>query len=31
MVLGSVLIDQTENVLPKQQMEAENFQVFNGE
>jgi len=31
MMLGGVLIDQIENVLPEQQVEAENFQVFRGE
>ena len=31
MMLGGVLIDQTENVFPEQQVEAENFQVFRGE
>jgi len=30
-MLGGVLIDQTENVLPDQQVGAENFQVFRGE
>jgi len=31
MILGGVSIDQTESVLPEQQVEAENFQVFRGE